>query len=72
MHNDTASSKVTIHPTTFQEGAERELKYRSILSLTSGLVRVGAITHSPDALPPDINGAPLVEGWVGPRVGLEG
>jgi len=62
MHNGTASSKVTIHPKTPQEGAEGELKYRSIPSLTSGLVRVGGRSNAPDALPPEITGDPLVEG----------
>jgi len=71
MYNGTATSKVTIHPTTFHDGAEGELKYMSIPSLTSGLVRVGGRSHVPDALPPEITGASLVEGWVVPRVGLE-
>jgi hypothetical protein len=41
MHNWTVLSKVTIHPTSFHEGADGELKYTATPSLTSGLVRGG-------------------------------
>jgi len=65
------SSKVKIHPKTFHEGAEGELKYRSTPSLTSGPVRVGGRGQAPDALPREINGTPFVEDCVGPRAGME-
>jgi hypothetical protein len=59
MHNGTVSSKVTIHPKTFHEGAEGELKYRSTPSLTSGLLRVGGRGRTSDALLPEITGTPF-------------
>jgi len=71
MHNGTVSPKVTVHPTTYHEGAEGELKYRSLPSSTSGLVRMGGRSHAPDILSPQITCTPFVESWVGPRAGLE-
>jgi hypothetical protein len=46
--------------------------YSSTLSLTSALDGVSGQRHVPAALPPGKTRYPLLEGWVGPRAGLDG
>jgi hypothetical protein len=65
------SSKVAVHLTTFHEGADGELKYKSTPSLTSGLVTVGGRGHDLDALPPEITSTPFVEICVDTMAGME-
>jgi hypothetical protein len=61
-----------VHPKTGHEGPERDWMYRPSLSLTSTLDGVGGQRHAPAALPPVRPGTHCIEGWVGPRAGLDG
>ena len=61
------------HPRTGHEGPEGESRYSSTLSLTLALDGVGGQRHAPAALPRRKRpGTPCIEGWVGPRAGLNG
>jgi hypothetical protein len=60
------------HPVTGHEGPEVELRYNSILSLTSALDAVGGQRYAPAALPQDRPGAHCTGGWVGPSADLDG
>ena len=46
--------------------------YSSTLSLNSALDGVGGQRHAPAVLPPEKTRYLLIEGWVGPRAGLDG
>jgi len=55
------------------EGPGRDKGYSCTLSLTSALDGMGGQRHAPAALTPGKRpGAHCIEGWVGPRAGLDG
>ena len=61
-----------VHPRTGHEGPERELMYSSTLPSTSAPDWVVGQRHAPAALPRERSGIHCIEGWVGPRAGLDG
>ena len=65
--------KGKVHARTGHEGPEGEYSYSSSLSLISALDGMGGQRHAPAVLPPGKRpGTHCIEGWIGPRAGLDG
>ena len=56
-----------VHPRTVHEGAEREQRYSSTLSLTSALDGLGGLRNAPAVLSPGKNRYPLYRSLGGPQ-----